>query len=334
MSLPPNYETARQLLHEHGPLTVPELATRLRDTGRFIDEDRLLQLPELHPEDFTSLPDGRLTLPDLGVVDPEDDSTEDPSAGWWHTQLAPDPWPREGVLVIDIETTGLSLERDQLTQVGWVNLGNRESECFAVGDGEESTESALERIADAFRSAVAVAGHNIGHFDLPFLAEKARQLGVSFEVELPVLDLHTLSVLVDPGLTDRTLGGLARNYEVEQLSPHDALDDARVTADLIDRLLDRIEPDDPNWAVAARLLAKGELPWCHLVPFGEAPPGLIEALRPKSDPLIKPEPDAGGEERPERAQAAIQVGFRELERLEADQSQILAKLKYAWGRMH
>ena len=116
MSLPPNYETARQLLHEHGPLTVPELATRLRDTGRFIDEDRLLQLPELHPEDFTSLPDGRLTLPDLGVVDPEDDSTEDPPTGWWHTQLAPDPWPREGVLVIDIETTGLSLERDQLTR--------------------------------------------------------------------------------------------------------------------------------------------------------------------------------------------------------------------------
>jgi ATP-dependent DNA helicase RecQ len=318
LSLPPNYETARQLLHVHGPLPVPELAARLRDTGRFIDEDKLLQLPELHPEYFTSLPDGRLTLPDLGVVDPEGDSTDDPPPGWWHTQLAPDPWPRDGVLVIDIETTGLSLEGDRLTQVGWVNLGNRESECFTVGDGEESTATALERIADALGSAVAVAGHNIGYFDLPFLAEKARQLGVPFEVELPVLDLHTLSVLVDPGLTDRTLGGLARNYEVEQLSPHDALDDARVTADLIDLLLNQIEPDDPNWAIAARLLAKGELPWCHLVPFGESPPGLIEALRPRSDPLIEPESDIGGEERPERAQAAVQVGFRELERLEAD----------------
>ena len=318
MSLPQNYETARHLLHEHGPLSVPELANRLRDKGIYIDEDRLLQLPELHPEDFTSLPDGRLALLDLGAVDPDGDSAEDPPVGWWHTQPAPDPWPREGVLVIDIETTGLNLERDQLTQVGWVNLGNGESECFTVGDGDESTESALERIADAFGSAVAVAGHNIGQFDLPFLAEKARQLEACFELALPVLDLHTLSVLVEPGLTDRTLGGLARNYGVEQLSPHDALDDALVTADLINLLLGQIEPEDPNWAVTARLLAKGELPWCHLVPFGEAPPGLTEALRPKPDPLIKPGSHTGGEERPERAQAAVQVGFRELERLEAD----------------
>jgi len=314
LPLPPNYETARRLLGEHGPLSVPDLSNRLQNLGVYIDESTLSQLPELHPEAFTSLSDGRLALPQLSSPQPPGDESDDAPAGWWHNQPEPDRWPHDEVLVFAIESTGKNLETDQLLRIAWVNLATGQSEDLAVGPDDDSIGSALRRTAKAFRSATAVAGYNVSQFELPFLSERARQLDVDFDIRSPVLDLHTLSVLVDPDLTDRTLEGLARRYAIERNLTNNALGDAQMVANLVERLLNQVDPTSPNWALTACLLARGDHPWSHLIPFGEAAPGLDEALRPRPDSLTKP----GDGTRPERADAATRDGFNTLERLEAN----------------
>jgi DNA polymerase-3 subunit epsilon len=161
--------------------------------------------------------------------------------------------------VIDIETSGLSVQRHRILQVAVVTvedgrivdewssliglrwpfqpLGPRRVHGIRRRDlrGAPSERHVLEEFARRIGSTVVVA-HNTS-FDWPFLERAAETAGV----ELP--DVERLCTLwasrrLDPQRrTSHRLTDVAERYGVTNDRPHDALHDARTTASVLPLLL-------------------------------------------------------------------------------------------------
>ena len=164
--------------------------------------------------------------------------------------------------VIDVETSGLSVRRHHVLQVGLVvvtatgEVVERFSSLlaprhrwlfFRVGPrhihgitrrqlrrappaGEVLAELA-RRIGDA-----QIVAHNAG-FDTAFLGKAARRYGVDLRVE-PAMCTLTMSRRLDPErLLSHRLGEVCARYGVDIERPHDALSDADATAAILPHLL-------------------------------------------------------------------------------------------------
>ena len=164
----------------------------------------------------------------------------------------------ETVIVLDFETTGMSPDHgDRPIEVGAVRIEgamivdrfqqlmnpgftiSRFIESFTgisndlVAEAPDC-ETVMTRFADWIGDAPLVA-HNAG-FDYAFLAAEAQRCAA----DLPVTDaLCTLELAgrLDLGLDSLSLAALAAHFGVAQARPHDALDDARVLAELLPHLL-------------------------------------------------------------------------------------------------
>ena len=163
--------------------------------------------------------------------------------------------------VVDVETSGLSLRRHHVLQIGLVVVdGNgrvldrwsslvapRRRWWFRVGPvgihgirrqmvreappGREVLTELAERLGDAHFVA-----HNAA-FDAEFLRKASKTHGVVVPIVDPLCTL-TLSRRLDPDrqLSHR-LGDLCARYGIELVRPHDALADADATAALLPHLL-------------------------------------------------------------------------------------------------
>ena len=163
--------------------------------------------------------------------------------------------------VVDVETSGLSLRRHHVQQIGLVVVdGNgrvldrwsslvapRRRWWFRVGPvgihgirrqmvreappGREVLTELAERLGDAHFVA-----HNAA-FDAEFLRKASKTHGVVVPIVDPLCTL-TLSRRLDPDrqLSHR-LGDLCARYGIELVRPHDALADADATAALLPHLL-------------------------------------------------------------------------------------------------
>ena len=163
--------------------------------------------------------------------------------------------------VVDVETSGLSVERHRLLQVGvvridadgavldrwsslvrpryrwWFKIGprhlhgiDRRSLRRAPAAGEVHDE--LVRRLDG----CVVVAHNAS-FDLSFLQDFSRRLGRSMPVQASLCTLK-LSRQLDPerALSHR-LAAVCARYEIPLDRPHDALADAEATAAVLPHLL-------------------------------------------------------------------------------------------------
>lgn len=171
------------------------------------------------------------------------------------------PEPPVRFAVVDVETSGLSLHRSRLLQVGvvvvddagsvvdrWSSLVRpRRRWFYRVGPTHLHgiTRRAVvdaprlpDVMAELFRrleGAVFVA-HNAS-FDLGFLHKSAREVGVELPVGTSLCTLQ-LSRRLDPDrLLSHRLGALCDRYGVELVRPHDALADADATAAILPHLL-------------------------------------------------------------------------------------------------
>ena len=161
--------------------------------------------------------------------------------------------------VFDTETTGLDPRGgDEIIQIGAVRvLGGRvlHGEAFdqlvdprrsipAAGmaihgirpeqvAGQPDIRAVLPRFA-AFCDDTVLVGHNAA-FDLRFLQLKEAATGVKFEQ--PVLDTLLLSAVLHPQQASHRLEAIAERLGVAVSARHDALGDARVTAEVFVRLL-------------------------------------------------------------------------------------------------
>lgn len=90
----------------------------------------------------------------------------------------------------------------------------------------------------AFAGEAVLVGHNAA-FDMKFLTLKEKAAGVRFDN--PVLDTMLVSSTLDGGEEDQSLDGLCARYGIAILGRHTALGDTIATAELLLRLIDRLE---------------------------------------------------------------------------------------------
>jgi DNA polymerase-3 subunit epsilon len=163
--------------------------------------------------------------------------------------------------VVDVETSGLSLRRDRLLQVGvvvvdgrggilerWASLVRpRRRLLFRVGPTRlhgirrsalrhaPPLRSVLDELARRLDGAVFVA-HN-ARFDLGFLEKAAEEAGVRLPITTTLCTLRLSRELDPERLLSHRLGAICERHGIELVRPHDALADADATAAVLPRLL-------------------------------------------------------------------------------------------------
>lgn len=161
---------------------------------------------------------------------------------------------------LDIETTGLSKERDEIIEIGAARYDNKgkqidtyqtfikpsdplpELTTHITGIVDEDLKDApsIEEIADEFSDYMGndpIVGHNIS-FDTEFLSEK----GIVLTGEL--FDTLPLSGILVPGMLSYSLEMLTTEFGIDHKNKHRALDDAVATADLFIMLKEKISSID------------------------------------------------------------------------------------------
>src|SRR5512139_2485603 len=157
------------------------------------------------------------------------------------------------IVAVDIETTGLSPDRDVVIEIGavkfkghrveaeWstlINPGRHIPEFITgltgISDVEvRSAPRLLDIVPDlaAFAEDAPVVGHNV-RFDLGFL----QKVGLFDYNE--VIDTYELASVLMPTASRYNLGSLGKQLGILLPATHRALDDARVTMAAFNRLLE------------------------------------------------------------------------------------------------
>lgn len=149
-------------------------------------------------------------------------------------------------LALDIETTGLSPEKDRIIEIGAVKYKGGQAagefsclikicqplpakitkltgitdEMLANGRDEKTAVTAFLAFAEGMQ---VLLGHNIG-FDYSFLKVAALRFGMEFERE--ALDTLYFAKKLHPELESRSLSFLCAHYGITQERAHRAVEDA------------------------------------------------------------------------------------------------------------
>ena len=184
------------------------------------------------------------------------------------------------ILVIDVETSGFSLRRDQLIAIGASTIVNGRiqlHESFEVilkqasisskenilvhGIGKSAQENGLDpveallRFLEYIRKDVILAYHV--SFDLPMIDKALKKyLGVSIASHT-WLDAAFIAPIIYPDYarTHKTLDHWTSLFDIRNMSRHNAAADALATAELMLKLI-RETPDDINLKVLYSLQQK------------------------------------------------------------------------------
>ena len=163
--------------------------------------------------------------------------------------------------VVDVETSGLSVKRNHVLQVGvvvvdgtgavlerwsslvaprsrwWYRVGPTQIHGIRRRDVRSAppAHEVLVRLAALLHGTRFVA-HN-AEFDMAFLQKASKRTGIPLAIDQPLCTLR-LSRQLDPHrqLSHR-LGDLCARYEIFLARPHDALADADATAAVLPHLL-------------------------------------------------------------------------------------------------
>src|SRR5512147_2960714 len=159
----------------------------------------------------------------------------------------------QSIVAIDIETTGLSDERDAIIEIGAVKFKGRRVEdewstlinpnrhipefvsgLTGISDAEVRNAPRFHEIAhelEAFVGNAPVVGHNV-RFDLGFL-QRAGLLQYN-----EVIDTYELASVLMPTASRYNLGALGKQLGILLPATHRALDDAKVTMAAFNKLFE------------------------------------------------------------------------------------------------
>ena len=160
----------------------------------------------------------------------------------------------QSIVAIDIETTGLSEERDAIIEIGAVRFKGRRVEdewSTLINPGKHIPEfiTGLTGISDvevrnaprfreigedlaAFVGDSAIVGHSI-RFDIGFLQRAGLDLSYN-----EIIDTYELASVLMPTASRYNLGELGKQLGILLPATHRALDDARVTMAAFNRLFE------------------------------------------------------------------------------------------------
>ncbi|MEY8337181.1 PolC-type DNA polymerase III [Lachnospiraceae bacterium 62-35] len=166
-------------------------------------------------------------------------------------------------VVFDLETTGLSPEKNRIIEIGGVKVEKgRITDRFStfvnpdvpipyeiekltgINDNmvlsAPMIEQALPEFLDFCKDAVLV-GHNAS-FDVGFIAYNCRRQGISFSPT--VVDTVALAQMLLPGLNRYKLDMVAKALGISLLNHHRAVDDAKATAEIFLKFVEKLKGMD------------------------------------------------------------------------------------------
>lgn len=166
-------------------------------------------------------------------------------------------------IALDLETTGLRNDRDEIIEIGAVKIQNFQvvdsyhsfvrpqqdipyfiTELTGITNDMVAGARGLDQVFPEFLDFVGdfpIVGHNL-EFDQGFLNKAAEKLGLDFNPQ--GVDTLALSRLVLRDIKRHRLNQVARRLKVAQLEHHRALDDALVCGKIFVELLRMLENDD------------------------------------------------------------------------------------------
>ena len=154
-------------------------------------------------------------------------------------------------VVVDIETTGLSSQKDKIIEFGAVKIRNSEVieryntlvnpgisipynivKLTGIRDDMVKDSPKLEEVLSEFVAFIGnapIIAHNAS-FDMGFIYRATREHNI--KLDNPIVDTLTLSRILLPYLERHKLGVLAKHFNIEVKNAHRADDDALVTGRL------------------------------------------------------------------------------------------------------
>lgn len=168
-------------------------------------------------------------------------------------------------VVLDTETTGLDAARARMLQLGAIRLTKgriaedtlvqlvnpgvpiptETIEVHGITDGMVKDAPSFAQVhaeLDRFLGKDVLIGHNVG-FDLAILQSECRHAGLRW-TERPMLDTRLLAEICLPNFGGYSLDKLATQFGIHTTHRHDALADARMTAELYLALLPLLRQHD------------------------------------------------------------------------------------------
>ena len=207
-------------------------------------------------------------------------------------------------VVFDLETTGLSPEKNRIIEIGAVRVSGGEivdrfstfvnpeipipfeiEKLTSINDamviGAPKIEEALPRFLE-FCGDAALVGHNAA-FDVSFVAHSAARLGIPFDPT--VLDTVTLAQHLLPNLNRYRLDTVAKALNVSLENHHRAVDDAGATAEIFaafvamlkDRGVEDVDQLNAMSQMSAEMIKK--MPTYHVIILADSDEGRVNLYR-------------------------------------------------------
>ncbi len=167
-------------------------------------------------------------------------------------------------LVVDVETTGLSADRDRITEIAFVNIKNgRITDEFSslinphqfvprfiteltgitnemVSDKADFEESlpAIKKFIRKINGMIVLCGHNVS-FDHRFINSSLERAGEQ-KLNIQALCTARLARRLKLGLQSKSLYSLSKHFKINIARRHRALDDAKATAIILINFLNKL----------------------------------------------------------------------------------------------
>ncbi|MBQ8962044.1 MAG: PolC-type DNA polymerase III [Ruminococcus sp.] len=167
------------------------------------------------------------------------------------------------IIIFDVETTGLNLSADRLTEIGAVKLKNLQvvdsfntkvnpnmhipekiTELTGISDadvaGAPQEDEAIRKFMDFCGESPVLAAHN-ANFDTTFINEACRRSGIQFDYNW--IDTLVLCQAMLPEMGRYKLNLVAKNLKLGKFDHHHASDDALMLAKIYIELVNRLISD-------------------------------------------------------------------------------------------
>tara|TARA_Y100001970_G_scaffold137980_1_gene169730 strand:- start:13845 stop:16625 length:2781 start_codon:yes stop_codon:yes gene_type:complete len=174
-------------------------------------------------------------------------------------------------IVLDLETTGLDPANDMIIEIGAVKIQDNQvvdefssfvnpgvsipdniSKLTGIYDSDVANAASLDEVRhtlEAFVGTFPIVGQFIS-FDMGFLYEN----DIRFANQ--TIDTRDLAIILLPTLSSYSLASLVSYFEIDNVSPHKALSDAKATADVFINLKNMISKLDFKSQLMISLLAE------------------------------------------------------------------------------
>ncbi len=156
----------------------------------------------------------------------------------------------KGIIAIDVETTGISPEKERMIEIGAFRpetgevfrtliqpgrpLPDKITELTGITDamliGAPEEKEAVEALLDFMKDDVILLGHNIS-FDHSFLVQAIRRCGLK-EPQFLGIDTLKLSRVLCPELPNKKLETMVTHFGLTNERAHRAFEDAKATVEL------------------------------------------------------------------------------------------------------